>query len=261
MQFTDLSTGTVTSWVWNFGDGETFGQQDSTHTYTGAGTYKVSLTVANGEGSDTETKVGYITVTEVLPPVADFSGSPTSGTAPLTVNLTDLSRDATAWSWDFGDGDSSSAQNPSHTYGNAGSYAVTLTATGPGGTNTVTKADFVSVVPPEPPPVATMMYVSDITMRHRRAGKNYFVYTQVTVLDDLGEVVSDATVVVETVLPPVGNTSLIQMGVTGPDGAVVLSLKWRVTGTYTSTVNGVSHESLTYEPSDNVETTCSYEVP
>ena len=261
VQFTDLSTGTVTSWVWNFGDGETFGQQDSTHTYTSAGTYKVSLTVANGEGSDTETKVGYITVTEVLPPVADFSGSPTSGTAPLTVNLTDLSRDATAWSWDFGDGDSSSAQNPSHTYGNAGSYAVTLTATGPGGTNTVTKADFVSVVPPEPPPVATMMYVSDITMRHRRAGKNYFVYTQVTVLDDLGEVVSDATVVVETVLPPVGNTSLIQMGVTGPDGAVVLSLKWRVTGTYTSTVNGVSHESLTYEPSDNVETTCSYEVP
>jgi len=260
VQFTDLSTGTVTSWLWDFGDGETFDQQNPSHTYTSAGTYAVSLTVTNGEGSDTETKIGYITVTEA-PPVADFAGSPTSGTAPLTVSFTDLSTDATAWSWDFGDGGSSSAQNPSHRYDNAGSYAVTLTATGSGGTDTVTKTGFVSVAAPEPPPAAATMYVSEISMRHRRAGKNYFVYTQVTVLDDLGTAVPDAIVVVETVVPPWGNTSLIQMGVTGPDGAVVLSLKWREAGTYTSTVNDVSHGSLAYEPSGNVETTCSYEVP
>lgn len=261
VQFTDLSTGTVASWSWDFGDGQTFDQQNPSHVYTSAGTYTVSLTVTNEKGSDLETKVDYIRVAEVPPPVADFTASPTSGMAPLAVDFTDLSTDATTWSWDFGDGDSSSDRNPSHTYDNPDSYTVTLTVTGPGGTNTVTKADFVSVTAPEPLPVATTMYVSDVTMRHRRAGKNYFVYTQVTVLDDLGAAVPNATVVVETVLPPVGNTSLIQMGVTGPDGAVVLSLKWRETGTYISTVNEVSHESLGYTASMNVETTDSYDVP
>ncbi len=261
VQFTDLSTGTVTNWSWNFGNGETFDQQSPSHTYTSAGTYTVSLTVANGEGADTETKVGYITVIEAPPPVADFAGSPTSGAAPLTMNFTDLSTDATAWSWDFGDGGRSTDQNPSHTYDTVGTYTVALTVTGPGGAeDTETKIDYVVVGPPEPP-AATTMYVSDISMRYRRAGKNYFVYTEVTVLDDSGAAVPNATVVVETTLPPVGNTSLIQSGVTGPDGAVVLSLKWREAGTYTSTVNDVSHGSLAYEPSSNVETTSSCEVP
>lgn len=261
VQFTDLSTGTLTGWLWDFGDGQTFDQQNPSHTYTSAGTYTISLTVTNGEGSDKETKVGYVTVMEAPSPVADFMASPTSGTAPLTVDFMDLSTDATAWSWDFDDGGSSTVQNPSHTYDNPGSYAVTLTATGPGGTDTVTKTDFVSVAAPEPPRAATTMYVSEISMRYRRAGKNYFVYTQVTVLDDLEAVVPDATVVVKTAVPLQGNTSLVQMGVTGPDGAVVLSLKWREAGTYISTVTDVSHGSLTYEPSSNAETTYSYDVP
>ena len=47
--------------------------------------------------------------------VADFSATPTSGTASLVVNFTDLSTGSgiTSWSWDFGDGNTSSAQNPS----------------------------------------------------------------------------------------------------------------------------------------------------
>ncbi|MGI0014074.1 MAG: PKD domain-containing protein, partial [Nitrososphaera sp.] len=68
------------------------------------------------------------------PPVADFTGTPTSGVKPLTVQFADASTGViTSRSWNFGDGQTSSQQNPAHTYANAGTYTVSLTVTGPGG--------------------------------------------------------------------------------------------------------------------------------
>ncbi len=64
VDFTDESTGGPTSWDWTFGDGGTSTAQNPSHTYTVAGSYTVSLTVANVDGSDTLTRNGYITVTE-----------------------------------------------------------------------------------------------------------------------------------------------------------------------------------------------------
>jgi PKD repeat protein len=61
--FTDLSTGTPTSWAWTFGDGGTSTSQNPSHEYTVPGTYSVSLTATNANGSDTETKVALISVT------------------------------------------------------------------------------------------------------------------------------------------------------------------------------------------------------
>jgi PKD repeat protein len=65
--FADQSSNAPTSWSWTFGDGGTSTAQNPSHTYTAAGTYTVALTATNTYGSDTETKTGYITVTE--PPV------------------------------------------------------------------------------------------------------------------------------------------------------------------------------------------------
>jgi PKD repeat protein len=80
------------------------------------------------------------------PPVADFSGSPTSGLAALNVDFTDLSTGGvSSWKWYFGDGDSSTVQHPSHTYIDTGSYDVTLTVTGPGGEDTEVKYDYITV--------------------------------------------------------------------------------------------------------------------
>lgn len=62
VQFTDLSTGSPTSWLWNFGDGETSDQKNPTHAYTTGGNKTVTLTVTNASGSDTETKTAYISV-------------------------------------------------------------------------------------------------------------------------------------------------------------------------------------------------------
>ncbi len=83
------------------------------------------------------------------PPIADFSGTPTSGTAPLTVQFTDLSTgNPTSWNWNFGDAGTSTAQNPSHIYNSAGSYTVTLTATNPYGSDGETKTGYINVSAP-----------------------------------------------------------------------------------------------------------------
>ncbi|MDP9888351.1 PKD domain-containing protein [Pseudarthrobacter enclensis] len=74
--------------------------------------------------------------TATTAPVASFTASPTSGTAPLNVNFTDTSTGSpTSWAWDFGDGGTSTAQNPSHSYAAAGTYTAKLTATNSAGSS------------------------------------------------------------------------------------------------------------------------------
>jgi PKD repeat protein len=149
--FTDTSTGPPTSWAWTFGDGGTSTAQSPSHTYSAQGTYSVSLHVTNSLGSNTLTKTNYISVAAPQPPVANFSGSPTNGITPLTVNFADTSSgQPTSWAWTFGDGGTSNVQNPSHVYTVAGTYTVTLTATNIVGSNMLTKTNYITVTPPPP---------------------------------------------------------------------------------------------------------------
>jgi parallel beta-helix repeat protein len=62
INFYDDSTGTYDSWFWNFGDGSNSTEQNPSHAYASAGNYTVSLTISNGCGPNTETKIEYITV-------------------------------------------------------------------------------------------------------------------------------------------------------------------------------------------------------
>jgi PKD repeat protein len=83
-----------------------------------------------------------------IAPTADFSGTPVIGRAPLDVTFTDLSTGTiNSWSWDFGDGGNSAVQNPVHQYTTPGTYTVSLTATGPAGSDTETKTDYITVYP------------------------------------------------------------------------------------------------------------------
>jgi len=91
----------------------------------------------------------YIVIEYTTPPVADFSGSPTSGVAPLTVNFTNESTGTiTSYSWNFGDGTTSIATHPSKTYNIPGTYTVNLTATGPGGSDIKTRTNYINVLQP-----------------------------------------------------------------------------------------------------------------
>jgi PKD repeat protein len=144
VNFTDESTGTIDTWEWNFGDDSPLSNaQNPNHTYENPGTYTVELTVTGSGGTDKETKTDYIIVEHV----ANFTADNTSGVAPLTVNFTDESTgEITDLSWDFGDGlGYSTQQNPSYAYNGLGTYTVSLTVTGPGGTDTLIKTDYITV--------------------------------------------------------------------------------------------------------------------
>ena len=79
-------------------------------------------------------------------PVASFTGTPTSGTAPLTVTFTDTSTGSpTSWSWDFGDRTYGTEKNPSHIYLVNGTYTVSLRATNAAGSDTKTVANYITV--------------------------------------------------------------------------------------------------------------------
>ncbi|MBN1455096.1 MAG: PKD domain-containing protein, partial [Methanomicrobia archaeon] len=155
-QFTDLSGGAaITAWLWDFGDGNTTNNtlQHPAHTYANPGLYTVSLTVTNARGSDSATRVDFITVMSPgndSVPVAYFVASPRTGPAPLTVRFTDLSggADITAWHWDFGDGNTTNntLQHPAHTYANPGLYTVSLNVTNANGSNSITREHYITVI-------------------------------------------------------------------------------------------------------------------
>ena len=82
-------------------------------------------------------------------PVANFIGTPTLGNLPLEVSFTDLSSGPiNSWSWDFGDTGVSTEQGPTHTYTDMGSFAVTLTVTGLGGSHSRIRTDYITVGTP-----------------------------------------------------------------------------------------------------------------
>ncbi len=129
LDFTDLSSitqGSIASWEWDFGDGNTSADQNAQHAYTTPGNYNVALKVTSDQGCEHS-------VTKPLEiytlPQADFSfGSACSGDdVAFTDQSTGGNYNLVSWMWDFGDGSTSTDQNPTHVFENPGQYDVTLT--------------------------------------------------------------------------------------------------------------------------------------
>jgi PKD repeat protein len=152
ISFTDLSGPDILSWFWEFEGGTPStaeGQDPGTILYTEPGSYAVSLTVTNADGTDTETKEDYIMVFAAPPPIADFTADHTEIGAGGTVRFTDASSgDPFEWAWEFEGGSpaTSSLQNPTIRYNNPGLYTVSLTATGYGGSDTKTVEEYINVL-------------------------------------------------------------------------------------------------------------------
>jgi PKD repeat protein len=153
-----------TQYSLDFGDGSPpyYGTVDGvTHTYTSSGLFTLKYMAGtqcdlwrsgtflmNIPASANHSPV--VPACVPLQPAAGFTGSPASGTAPLTVQFTSTSRGANAFIWGFGDGGTSPAQNPRHIYRTPGIYSVFLEArdTCSGTVDRASISNFVTVTSP-----------------------------------------------------------------------------------------------------------------
>ncbi len=130
-QFTDNSTvssGFISEWIWNFGDGTTGTSASTSHAYSTAGNYTATLiAVTNNNCSDT---ISHQVVVNGLPVSAFTAGN---GCAESLINFTNTSNSAygsiTTYAWNFNNGNTSTLTDPSIQFTNPGTYNVSLIAT------------------------------------------------------------------------------------------------------------------------------------
>lgn len=148
ISFSSGSNPAPLSSVWDFGDGNGSTQPNPDNTYTAAGTYTVTLTNTYATCTSSATK----SIKVVTNPSINFTADKTVACqAPFTVNFTDQTPGATAWTWDFGDGSGvSHVENPSHTYTSAGQYTVSQSVVTSAGCNTGvgTKNNYIQITTP-----------------------------------------------------------------------------------------------------------------
>lgn len=143
VSFTDQST-TAIQWQWHFGNGDSSSLQHPVYSYTSDPADSILLIITDSYGcSDTSSQ----------PPFpfykAAASADDSTGCSSHTVNFTDQSNGAIAWTWYFGDGQSSTLQHPAHLYSSNGYYTVTLIAEFPGGClDTIVYTDMIHLSSP-----------------------------------------------------------------------------------------------------------------
>ena len=153
VQFYDDSTNNPTSWVWYINGYWYSNLQSPTILFNYPGYYSVQLYSSNARGESNIIKTNYIHVKNT-PPVANFSATPISGPAPLSVKFTDTSsgNGIYSWQWNFGDGSYSTYQSPLYIYNEPGVWDVSLTVENDGGSDTETKSSYITVTAPIPTP-------------------------------------------------------------------------------------------------------------
>jgi len=130
MQFTDISTsslGNIQSWAWNFGDGTTSNLQNPTHTYSGNGTYNVTLTITDLSGC-TNTFTNPVVIAAPITLTPNLIQPPCNGGLNGTIGVTpsggfgpSAGYGGYTYNWNGGQSTQQSFN------GGAGTYAVTVT--------------------------------------------------------------------------------------------------------------------------------------
>jgi PKD repeat protein len=122
--------GTVVGYAWNFGDGQTATGATTSHTYAANGTFAVTLTVTDNQGAPGQVTKNVTVSGANTPPTANFTSSCTQLACSFNGgSSTDPDGTIVSYAWNFGDGQTGTGATVAHTYGSAGTYAVTLTVT------------------------------------------------------------------------------------------------------------------------------------
>jgi len=140
--FINTSTNS-TSYLWNFGDGNTSTEQYPTHTYAASGTYNVQLTSTSFCGFNIAQ--GQVTISAL--PIASFTAETETICVNQSVQFFNTSNTNTVnWIFQGGNPATSTQQNPVVTYNASGSFDVTLQATNPLGNDVLVMQDFITVL-------------------------------------------------------------------------------------------------------------------
>lgn len=133
-----IESGSIISYLWDFGDATSSVLQNPTRLYLNDGQYVVKLTTASDRGCVNDTAIN-ITVWEV--PVANFTVSDVCWSEAITpANSSFISTGTLSYDWAYGDGQVDTLENPEHTYINSELYEISLLATTPNGcTDELTK--------------------------------------------------------------------------------------------------------------------------
>jgi len=189
------SGSSITSYSWNFGDGNTNTGIITTHTYNNIGLYPVILTITDSNGKKDYATV-IITVNEPGAPTAVISTvpDPPTGFAPLEMHFdaynSSADVDITSYDWVFGDSSTGTGASINHTFNTAGTYVTSLTVTDSNGN--VGFATVTITVNEEPVPGIGNITVSANPQTNVAGGAS--IITAI-VTNTEGDVVADGTTV------------------------------------------------------------------
>ena len=150
--------GTIASYDWDFGDGNTGTGPQPQHTYATSGVYDVILTVTDNAGDSSEPVTTTATIDPAnQAPTADPNG-PYTGTVGIAIDFdgsgsNDPDGTIVTYDWDFGDGNTGTGVNPAYTYAGDGVFDVTLTVTDDAGATSapVTTTATIALAGNQPP--------------------------------------------------------------------------------------------------------------
>jgi len=123
----NIESGSIDNYAWNFGDGNSTSGANPTHTYLNPGSFTVKVIATSDQGCIDSFTLGQ-QVTVQLRPTADFNFDPKEPSVLIAeVTFKDSSSsDATSWNWTIGDGTTLSGSSVSHTFNDSGAFAVEL---------------------------------------------------------------------------------------------------------------------------------------
>lgn len=208
-------------------------------TYGSLGQYQITGTYMSGPNT-------------ALPPIANISANPVTGTAPLVVNFSAVNSkgngNITGYQWDFGDASRATGATVSHTYPKVGTYTVKLTVTNQHKL-TNSKTQLITVTAP-PPTLASTMWVSRVSMMVS-VSSNVKATVSMSLVDSSGKPVPNAKV--DGVFS--GSVSSAVTGTTNANGSIVhsatsASLSGR---SVTYTLKNVAANGYVYDPRKNAK--------
>ncbi|HPS84740.1 MAG TPA: PKD domain-containing protein, partial [Bacteroidales bacterium] len=149
VQFTSASGGAGTTYIWDYGDGSPVDTAvNPLHTYGDSGVFNVTLNIINAEGCPNTITMNNYIMAGLHPQVGFFAEDTIVCYSEMVAFHDSSSSFVESWYWTFGDGQFGNGSDPTHQYGDTGTFTVSVVATHNGCRDTLIKNDYIVIWPP-----------------------------------------------------------------------------------------------------------------